>query len=119
MKDIKKVCVEEKASPHVDSVSQEYLNSDAKSLSIFHCSARSAYISQVVNFVEFPTVKEYKSPYKETQISTGTHPLHVEKHEEWRVGQQWFALQDYSMSFPSESVGFVKISTIHIVRIWV
>jgi len=38
-----------------------------------------------MNFVKFPAVKDYMSPYKGTQITTNTQQLDVEKREESRV----------------------------------
>lgn len=80
---VKKAHVEDKASLQKDIVAQEYLGSKERTQGPICHSASPAHVGQFISPIRLPTVKDYKSPYKErlAESRVGAARLYRKRHE--------------------------------------
>src|SRR5258708_7303197 len=83
MRDIKRVCIEDKVPLKKAIVVQGRLESNRKTQTLLCHSASSAHVGRFIDPMEYPTAKSYKSPYKDKfdKSRLGVARLYRKRHE--------------------------------------
>src|SRR5258708_7627232 len=75
--DLKRACIKDKEPLQKAIVAQGYLGSKEKTQGLIYHSASPTCVGWSVNSIEYPTVKDYKSLYKERPNKSRIGALHL------------------------------------------